>query len=211
VITYQVFNDRKYSKFNFWKVKDDKDLIVHPWDDKSLREAFESAKIPLPEIDAAGVYTLSGSTAMNGYLRDGKFPSWFQKRADYYMDKIDKLKSLINKVSLDENITVMRGLGPKESKIIKKAIASHKYTVDNPGFLSTTLDKSIAHQFAKERDTMDILVLNVPKSKGTGALIESVSYYKEEREFLINAGKKYQLFGMTTIGDYTYYLANLIL
>jgi hypothetical protein len=133
-----------------------------------------------------------------------------KERAEYNLDNFNKIKSAINRVDLDHNITVMRGLPTMEVDIIKSAIATQVYTVYTPGFLSTTLRQNVAQIFAKAYGTRYILVLNVFKSKGTGALLESIATNKGEWEFLINAGKTYRLYGQTTIGDYTYYLANLI-
>lgn len=119
-----------------------------------LREHFVS-KQKLTEQDVSDLYNyyLSGSYLINHKLRKGNL-----KPNDYVSLEVSKLDSIINKQPAFESpITVYRGMhyDPKiTSKEFRKAVAEvvakagtgEKHTFKE--YLSTTLDRSMAKQFA---------------------------------------------------------------
>lgn len=66
--------------------------------------------------------------------------------------------------------------------------------LQDKGFMSTTVKKSVAADFDKGY----ILKINVPKGKGRGAYVRSVSNYSYEYEFLMKRSSKLKV---TRIGS----------
>lgn len=116
------------------------------------------------------------------------------KNNDLYASKLD---SAINRHKTPKNMTVYSGINfnPKD-RINSEGIIHH------PAYLSTSLKKSIAINFASNHQKLDseenihnhVLQIHVPKDH-PGAYIGNISNSKEERELLLPKGLNMKLLG----------------
>lgn len=134
------------------------------------------------ELDATIEYTGSAYTSINNALRKG---------TGHYKDTIDEIDKSISKFNLKQNITVYRGVS---SAAFGGALPEVGTILQDKGFMSTTVKKSVAADFDKGY----ILKINVPKGKGRGAYVRSVSNYSYEYEFLMKRSSKLKV---TRIGS----------
>ena len=157
----------------FQEVTDDKifDTSVEKWRNDITRE----------EDNSVFEYTGDAYIGINEGLRTGEGFS-----EDYYEFMVNDIDSAIGKFNLKQNIVVYRGVskaafggaGPEVGAILQ-----------DKGFMSTTVKKSVAASFDKGY----ILKINVPKGKGRGAYVRSISQFSNEHEFLMKRSSKLKI------------------
>lgn len=160
---------------SFQEVDDDSifDPSVEKW-----RDNITSA-----ELDATIEYTGSAYTSINNALR---------KDTGYYKDTINEIDKSISKFNLKQDIIVYRGVS---SAAFDGGVIPEVGTIlQDKGFMSTTVRKSVASDFDKGY----ILKINVPKGKGRGAYVKSISNYPNEHEFLMKRSSKLKVTGIAS-------------
>lgn len=125
------------------------------------------------EINAIKSYTGSAFTQMNGCLRSDNCE-------DELKEKVNNLKSALQKLSSKKEAILYRGVRELPSDIQQKIDSNQKVILDK-GFLSTSGDLLVAKGFAGNGKILMI------KSKSCVG-ISSLSYYKTEDEFLCPPG-----------------------
>lgn len=108
--------------------------------------------------------------------------------------QISELDSAISKFNLTSDIVTYRGVSKSAFGGGVPEIGS---IISDKAYLSTSIDKSVVE---KNFNKGYILKINVPKGKGRGAYVDSISYHKGEREFLMKRGSKLKITG-TASGD----------
>lgn len=156
--------------------------------DKSVKE-WRGA-ITTKEDNAVYEYTGDLYDPLNGALRGIKGygdPSSFDT-------EIQELDSALSKFNLTRNISVYRGVS--SAAFGGGDIPEVGTILQDKGYMSTTVKKSVAATFDKGY----ILKINVPKGKGRGAYVRSISQYSNEHEFLMKRSSKLKVTG-TAPGD----------
>lgn len=137
------------------------------------------------EKDTVSAYTGDLYYSLNAALRAGDTAG--------YEDEIKNLDSALSKFTLKDNIVTYRGTS---NKIFMGATSIEEINasmigavITDKAYMSSSVSKSIADNFEKGF----ILKINVPKGKGRGAYVRSLSNYKSEKEFLIARGSKFRI------------------
>ena len=115
----------------------------------------------------------------------------YDLRWDNYEDfgeEISLLDSAISKFNLTNDIVVFRGVSKSAFGGSPPQVGS---VISDKAFLSTTVSKTTAQSFGNGY----VLKINVPKGKGKGAYVDSISYHKGEREFLMPRNTKLKITG----------------
>lgn len=141
------------------------------------------------QYKAIGDYSLSGYINDNTYLRTGK-----SKKINKTKKEVNNIKDSLAKFDLKKPMTVYRGLnGTGFSKGLDGQPVQVGSVYSDKAFQSTSIDQNAALDFlnsSEKNPNNNILIkLNVP-SGNNGAYINSISKSKNEKEYLLNSGKK---------------------
>lgn len=152
-------------------------------------------------------YTGALYSPLNESLRDGDTRG--------FENEIKNLDSAIKKFNLEDNIVVYRGIGSGGSKnlfgsynITPEMINSNFVgtVIQDKAYMSTSIKSSVAYDFSSP-----IIKINVPKGKGRGAYVNSVSQYKnKEYEFLMKRGSNLKITGADKSMGVTTIYADLV-
>ncbi|TPR12344.1 ADP-ribosyltransferase [Apilactobacillus timberlakei] len=150
------------------------------------------------QYKAVGDYSLSGYTDDNTYLRTGK-----SKKLIKTKQEVKNIQSALSKFDLKKPITVYRGLnGIGYSKGLNGQPNQVGSVYSDKAFQSTSVDQNAAIGFLntseKNPDNNILIKLNVPAGKN-GAYINSISKSKNEKEYLLNSGKKLVITRIQTV------------
>lgn len=186
---------------NYKEISDDSilDNSVNRWEND----------ISYDEEDTVFEYTGSLYSPLNESLRDGDTRG--------FESEIKNLDSAIQKFNLEDNIVVYRGIDSGGSKAI---FGSHNITpeeinsnfvgtvIQDKAYMSTSIKSSVAQDFSIGSP---IIKINVPKGKGRGAYVNSISKYKnQEYEFLMKRGSKLKITGADNSMGVTTIYADLV-
>lgn len=136
---------------------------------------------------------------MTGAERDTltDYTEMFYSRVNYdlrwdntedFEKQISELDSAISKFNLTSDIVTYRGAS---KSAFGGGVPEIGAIISDKAYLSTSIDKSVAQNFDKGY----IFKINVPKGKGRGAYVDSISYHKGEREFLMKRSSKLKITG----------------
>ncbi|TPR39121.1 hypothetical protein DY037_01500 [Apilactobacillus micheneri] len=147
---------------------------------------------------AVGDYSLSGYTNDNTYLRTGK-----SKKITKTKREVKNVQDALRKFKLRKPITVYRGLnGIGYSKGLNGQPSQVGSIYSDKAFQSTSVDQDAAIGFlntSEKNPNNNILIkLNVPAGNN-GAYINSISKSKNEKEYLLNSGKKMVITRIQTV------------
>ncbi|TPR51666.1 ADP-ribosyltransferase [Apilactobacillus micheneri] len=141
------------------------------------------------QYKAIGDYSLSGYTNDNTYLRTGK-----SKKMAKTKQEVKNIQDALSKFNLKKPMTVYRGLnGVGFAKGLNGQPNQVGSVYSDKAFQSTSVDQNAAIGFlntSEKNPNNNILIkLNVPAGNN-GAYINSISKSKNEKEYLLNSGKK---------------------
>ena len=177
------------------------------------KHSRETRKTRIPETYEAGTdYQSSetGYTSTNNYLRESATMSRDEiKEGRKITEGIDKAFELAPELSADT--VLYRGFDSKRLVVEDPSELVGKQIVDK-GFVSTTIDKSIARSFASKTTTSTILEINV--KKGTRVLtlsgLTSSKQFASEREVLLNRGSTFNITASRKEGSKTVLVAEYV-
>lgn len=119
--------------------------------------------------------------------------------------RTSEIDSALSKFQLTENIVTYRGLGmgaidamipgANTMSLSELNSAFSGAIISDPAFLSTSITQSVAQDFASSHNY--ILKINVPKGKGRGAYVHSISSHPNENEFLMPRNTKLKITKVT--------------
>ena len=143
------------------------------------------------ELNAAELYTGSAYYQWNESLRTKDGKGW-----EVYTDNLD---NALSKFNLKENIVTYRGLGygamqdifGSDSPDMKTIYGMKGAIISDKAFLSTSIDKNVARNFGGNY----MFKINIPKGKGRGAYVDSISKHSGEREFLMPRNTQLKITG----------------
>lgn len=164
-------------------------------DDSIFDESVDKWKSELSEEEegAIGDYTSNYAYKLNDRLRRGDNP---EDLAD-----VMELDSALSKFNLTENIVTYRGVTSDALESSFGFAPSAEYintnlvgtVIQDLGYGSTSTRKGIAQDFGSDY----MFKINIPKGKGRGAYVESMSSSIGEYEFLLKRGYKLKITGAT--------------
>ena len=137
-------------------------------------------------------YTGTFYKAANSYLRKTKKSDYIGYSPTDLKTRIKAIDTALSKFDLKNNIMVYRGStnhligGAKTVEDVKKIVGS---VVRDKGFMSTSTRKSSAFSDDVHYE------IKVPKGKGRGAYVGTVSHFGHEKEFLLNRGTQFKVLG----------------
>lgn len=169
---------------NYQEVHDDSifDDSVDNWkDDITSDERYETER-----------YTGYSYYDWNDSLRNDNGKGWESDTME--------LDNALNKFDLKQNIVTYRGLGSSAvnsmfgGKLSTDELNSNWVgaVISDKAFLSTSISSSVAYDFSSSGY---VLKINVPKGKGRGAYVDSISKHQGEREFLMPRNTKLKITG----------------
>ncbi|UQS84648.1 ADP-ribosyltransferase [Apilactobacillus apisilvae] len=150
------------------------------------------------QYKAVGDYSLSGYNNDNTYLRTGKSKKITKTKAE-----VKNIQAALKKFNLKKPMTVYRGLnGVGYSKGLNGQKNQVGSVYSDAAFQSTSVDQSAAVKFLnsseKNANNNILIKLNVPAGYH-GAYINSISKSKNEKEYLLNSGKKMVITRIQTV------------
>ena len=163
-------------------------------DRKNSMEGIWKKQLSEDEKDVIRWYCADGYADINQYLR--KYGDWEYINKDLVNEAIKDMDSAISKFSLESNISVYRAIEPSAfgglnadfTKLIGTTYTDKAYMSTSPLLSSTAVNKDLLMQ------------IDVPKGKGIGAYINSISGFKdEEYEFLLARGTKCEIYEISEL------------
>jgi phage-related protein (TIGR01555 family) len=136
------------------------------------------------EKTSIGVYSGAGYSSINGHLR-GKNPATALMRQN-----ISNIDNVLARSRIPEDTVVYRGIKPPFSKEILAAKVGS--TIDDPGYVSTSLKGDTSKKFA----TPEGVVLKMLLPKGNSAYVmngRGASHYPKEHEVLLPRGSRFRV------------------
>lgn len=106
---------------------------------------------------------------------------------------VKRLDSAFDKAAYPKTVTTYRGIDEKLFDGIASRATPGKTVLRDPAYMSTSLERSVAHGFAKQgKGRGGIIKVKVPA--GARALnVTTISEFKGEREVLLGRGSKYRV------------------
>lgn len=146
-------------------------------------EAFEK-QLTTKQYGAIEQYTGQSYARINGFLRG--VPG-FEKLSTELKGVIKDANAALKSYDLKEDIKVFRNVEEAGYEAIKAAFEKGEPFTEK-GFMSTSTD---AGTFSFGSNCH--IEVEVPKGKGRGAFIQSISQFSSEKEFLIPSGKSFDI------------------
>lgn len=162
-------------------------------------------------MEAYGILNGDELEAIDYYVADGYGIS-YDLRTDYHIDErqqefINSLDSAISKGMLETDAKLYRGVGVEAfgipanngyepanpQNILKQMQDRIGVTYTDKGYMSTSIDKKVAQEYANKRFYEGGIMLEINAKKGTNALYvgKNKIYGGEEKEMLFGRNKQY--------------------
>lgn len=156
---------------------------------KALRADSEKWQTQISEQEENGLRSYTISPEINAEYRSGKLSSIGLRQGP-------QIDSAISKFNLSENTSTIRGtsLGDLQKLGINSGVDLLGQRFSDKGYLSTSLSKQTATNFALLKKNPVLLHLDIPAGVGRGAYIEPLSVYSDEYEFLLKRGAEFEIY-----------------
>lgn len=144
------------------------------------------------EVAIVSAYTSHGDKVINGHLRGLDYEHADSKESEQYRESIPELKRIVEKAVTPDEIVVYRGVkGDFLAKLKPGQVFSDR------GFLSTSADPDIAHEFAEGGKKSAFIQYEVPKGFEGAAPVATMSHFRHEREILIKPEVRWEAVSVT--------------
>jgi SPP1 gp7 family putative phage head morphogenesis protein len=166
---------------------------------KNVTQIFPKVPMSVQQAETVVTYTKSGYLPMNGYLRTGKLPI---NRGQAYVDEVKSLITDLEEVfakasPTTDDLLVFRGVSDVDFGDMLEGLKIGDKIKDK-GFVSTTLDRSVAFQdFGGDVTLMEIVIPSGNRVVSPLANLENrnmvTGTMRQEQEVIINAGSTFQV------------------